>query len=165
MTEEAALILIEARLQALTWADSPNQVVFGSSAIITAAPSIDALARRRLPAALIRPGSLTADIHQPNFFEADLDITLIVSTAGDDMGRNAIMGANRVTGTSQGAGIIHVGEAVLESISMLNANEGFVIKHTFSSGIGIEQLNETSWINMRTLKFQMYVNSAGSKLI
>lgn len=165
MTEESYLLFLQATLQSMNWPTTSNPVFHTNSVIISAAPDADALAKFIMPLCVILPGAQVADTEQPNLYSEEIELTIATSVPGDVIGQNTLMGANRVASTSKGAGLVQICEAVLDTVSMLNALDGMTIKHTFTSGIGVGVLNETSWINYRKLKFTIYINSVGSRVI
>lgn len=164
MNEVALLTLLKAKIQSLTW-DGTNPLFHTNSVVITVAPDKDALSKFIMPVCLIHPGTKVADREQPSLYLEEIEMVIMVSIPGDAMGSNALMGANRVTDTSKGAGLLTIEQAVLDAISFMNAREGLVIKHVFSGATSPAQLNETTWINFRKLRFEAKINSSPSPVI
>jgi hypothetical protein len=103
-------------LQVATWPDSANELVFGN-VLVTEDASERALMTCRPPYALIGIRDEEDDPDAPGFKKQRLEVGVFVQVPGDETGQNAILGANRASGSgsSLGRGLLEV-EEIVESV-------------------------------------------------
>lgn len=110
-----------------TWADSPSEVVVGTSTYITPEISDEQQLPARTPFALLNVGDATEDQDEADYLTQDFYVVLATVVSGHNLGEYSITGGpGRETGKSKGRGILEIQSPVLEQIKLLKGADDTV---------------------------------------
>lgn len=127
---------VRALLAAATWAD--GGLVFPvDSIIVTDRPRERAMKDLRPPVAIIHPGDSGIDPEreeQPGLLQIDVTIGVAVANEQDQLGESALLGANRITGSS-GRGLLEVEELLQTTLLQLGPAAGMPIVFRGASAV------------------------------
>lgn len=156
MTRWGLITKLRTLLRARVWPGTSTKVFDKDAVRITCGPVKQALRSMVPPICLIKPGSSQADPQhgeEQSLLQAEVHITLMVVVPGDEVGENALIGANINTPVdSQNRGLMDVEEQLLATIKTLNALDGEdVIIQSVYSGQAESELDEElgyiAWCN------------------
>ena len=116
-------------LRALTWTDTG--LVFASESVkVTMGFAEKAMGELILPAAFVRPGASVPDPdfggERPDLVETEFAVSLVVASQNDQFGETALVGANRVGG-STGCGLLEVETLMLAALFQQGPQAGLPI--------------------------------------
>lgn len=165
MNEWNAVRKLKTLLQAAVWPGTSTKVFDANSVRITVAPDTQALAHLASPLALIAPGAVQFDPQhgeEQSLVKAEVRIKLVVCVQGDEVGENALLGANLDTAYQSGnRGLLDVEEQLLSTVKTLNALDGedFILQCTAASGVGAALDPELGYVAWREYVFEMWLNT------
>lgn len=115
-------------LRNVAYADSPTEVIFGSSVYITAAVDPDRVAQRA-PFALLNLGGAMVDEHDPGLFRQEITLVICAEVRGDDIGEQVFVGGPRASygGSSKGRGLLEIEPEALAAVENLTGADGIPI--------------------------------------
>ena len=147
MTKTGLLSSIKTKLLAQNWTGSSNPVFGNTSVVITKWISIEeALRVLRTPFALIIPEAGRSDPQfqeEPDLIIFPVNIRIVATVPGDTLGENPLLGANRQTNTSQGAGLYQIEQEVYNAIGKLNTQDSLTIQFRRTGDSGAVIYNNT----------------------
>lgn len=164
MNTHQFLAVVKAKLEAATWAASPNEPVFGTVKV-TAGPRQSGIERARFPMLLIQPKSSTTDRLEPKLLDQIVDFVLLTKVAGDAWGEAALMGgpgSPTADGNSKGKGLLQVEEAMLVVIQDLQQKDGVRIRMLSTSAVDAQENEELGYIVWRQYTMQIRVTTQQS---
>lgn len=106
-----------------------------------------AMEQGRMPVAVITPGGATADRDEPNMWDVEVGITLMVFNAGDAVGENAVMGGHGYDG------LLAVQRRVLLAIGKLS-RDSVPITFAGAGAARAELWDESRFVAWRELRFR-----------
>ena len=122
MTPGQTLSQLRFRTRLRTWPGTANAVF--DSVHVTHGATREAAEEFRVPLVLFEPGDDNADAQLPDRIELQVRARLVVAVAGDILGENALLGANRPDADfSEGNGLLEVDvelKAVLKTLLNLD---------------------------------------------
>jgi hypothetical protein len=118
-----------------------------------------ALKNLRSPMCLIQPLDGESDPkydEQPGLIYENFEIRLIVNIPGDEVGTNALMGANLTNGAnaSEGQGLLTLEQQLFNAIGFLNAASGLTIQFRGKGQLTAGHLENRTYLAYRGYKFQ-----------
>lgn len=146
-------------LQSRRWsAGASNDPVFGS-VVISQGPEDRTMRTLRMPLALVRIGSNTADpehSEMPDLIQQDIEAVVMCSIPSDTIGEAALIGANRTGGStsSAGRGLLEIEEELFDAIGDLNDTTGARLRLVSSSAPDPELFEDTAYAVWRKYRFQ-----------
>lgn len=156
MNEWQCLRQLQYRLQGAVWPTSANKI-WGKNAVITPGPTEDALPWLQTPFALIMPGSLVHDPDEPRFVQdGGVTIRLAASVAGDAVGENVLMGANRVSEIASGnRGLLELQERLFNTVGLMVEQDGLVVKFRASGVVAAMKSDRIGYVAWRDYTFEL----------
>ncbi len=116
-------------LQQAVWPSGTGETVFGSQSVYCyAGAAADDVHPPGFPFALVTVGGGTPDPDDPDLIEQQFSVAIAAEVAGDPLGEHAIIGGSRASyGSSQGAGVLEIGERVRATVQKLTAYDGAAV--------------------------------------
>lgn len=149
-------------LLAEEWGSSGNVVFPSGSVLVSAAPNEIAMKVLRPPWCLLRCGSFRADANDPTYGEQDFEAIVATSVPGDALGEAALLGANRQTDKSEGAGLLRIEEKVYSVLSRLSESSGIIVTLAASGAVQASQLAGNAYETVRGYRFSGWIGTAPS---
>lgn len=121
---------IKYELQRATWPSGTREVVFGDRSVYCFAggPATEDVHPPGFPFALVTVAGGTPDPDDPDLIEQQFTVAVAAEVAGDPLGEHAVIGGSRADyGSSQGAGILEIGERVRSVVQKLTAYDGAAV--------------------------------------
>lgn len=115
MTPKALLTAIRDALRLLCWTGTSNKI-FGANVYVTPETPIQQLAQWAKPSAFVIDQGTTNDPEHPCLMTQTFSIIVFVENVGSNYGEAVILGGNRVTGESDGAGSKDITAEMLSSL-------------------------------------------------
>lgn len=138
-------------LQAAVWADAA-QVFASESVMVSLGMAAAVAAEKRLPFALIRPGSETPHEEQPSQTKIEFTVTVVVSNQGDQYGEAMLIGAHRGAG-SVGRGLLEVEARVKSALVQIGAASGVPILFRGAGAAAASQVEGLGYVVWRDYRF------------
>lgn len=118
--------------RAATWADSPNEVVLGGSCYVTPGFTDDDELPDRLPFGVFNIGDESPDEDDGTLVSQEFLFYVATSVEGHNLGENHLLGGPAATqprgGSSQGAGLLDVADALFAAVGQLTGADGTPIE-------------------------------------
>ena len=115
MTPKQLFERLKTTLEAMVWGATSN-LVFGNNVYIVPELPIEQNARFISPSAFLTDTGAVADPEHPGLLTQNLTITVFIENVQNAFGDGVMVGANRITDQSEGAGILDVEDELLSKI-------------------------------------------------
>lgn len=98
---------LETLIKAMVWTGTSNKV-FGNNVFVVPFLPMQTLGSLVPPTCFIVETGFSHHTEHPNIIEQDFNIEIFLENVSSEFGRGIVLGANRITNTSQGAGEIDI---------------------------------------------------------
>ena len=161
MNTKEVLEAVRTALRAATWTGGAKVFAAESVFVTAAAPEI-AYETIRCPQVHLGVGGNQADPDStPKLISQEILVRIVVKSAADGRGEAAIMGANRQTNSSLGAGLLDVEEKVMNAIALM-AGSGVNVLFRASSAQQAAKMNDTEYVVIRDYNFTTRISTIRS---
>lgn len=114
-TPQDVLTRVQTLLQALVWTGTSNKI-FGSNVYVVSEFPMQQIGQLCPPCVVILDQGFTPHKEHSAIGTERFTIMIFVENMGQNMGQGAMLSQNRVTGTSQGAGLLAIEKAVCDML-------------------------------------------------
>lgn len=162
MNELQCLKQLRYLLRARKWSGGSTPYVFSPRSVrVTIGPQEDALREMPPPLCLIRPDVAESDPkydEQPDLVRATVILRLVASVMGDEVGENALLGANRVDGIygSKNRGLFEIEEEMFGAVNLLNEIGGIKIAGREKGAVLAEVDPQLGYVCFRDYSFELW---------
>lgn len=126
MTPRTFFLALQTALKAMVWGTTSNKV-FGDAVYIVPSIPIEQLPRFQSTCAFIIDGGAVCDAESPQMLVQNFSIEIYVENVSSAFGEGVLLGANRVSDTSQGAGILDIEDELISKLADVDTLGGVVV--------------------------------------
>lgn len=165
MNERQSCLRIKGLLRARLWGGYAPTVaterVFGT--VVNAVDlDEDALGAVGFPAAMVWPGSATADENEPDIRQTEIIVDVLHRGAGDRLGEAALMGHGRASvTTSKAAGLLDIEAEVDSALRLLGPQQGLRMQLRATSAPSIVKLGGSHFLHRARVYSAWLTGSVG----
>lgn len=146
---------IQSILQARVWSGGGGEKMFGSVHITRRNVKPEAIANLILPCALVQIGTATHDPWSPGFIpDQRIHVVIVAAVAGDALGENVLVGANKTAKTSHGRGLYEIAPEVHNAIQYLGPVQGVTLQHVGTSDGEVDGPDSVRYAGYLDLEFK-----------
>lgn len=106
---------LETLIKAMVWTGSTNKI-FGDNVWVTASLPSQCMGQIVAPSCFIVESGYKHHPEYPNVVDQDFYLEIFIENVGNELGRSAMMGGNRTTNKSMGAGALDIDSEVMTQI-------------------------------------------------
>ena len=120
MTPKQFYTRLRTAMKVLVWEGTSN-LVFGNNVFISPQFMVQQLPEMVCPSLFIVDKGFVADEYHPGIGNLNFNFVLFVENVSDRFGEGVILGANRTTNTSRGAGVLDIVDEVFSYLFTVTA--------------------------------------------